>query len=640
MKNPSYLSNLFKGSVLSLILLVFLQASSASASIPIGDQTQLEAIGENLGGDYVVVNSFEVVVPSDGGSTYVTGTFTGTFDGGGYLISGLTRPLFDIIGSDGVVGNLNLKADLVTDQVIGRGVLANESYGTINSVNTEGDVFSRTNGVGGLAGYSAGSISNSSATGDVTGPSYVGGLVGYSDGSISNSSATGDVTGDLAGDGVVGGLVGDSDGSISNSSATGDVTGPSYVGGLVGDSGGSISNSSASGDVNGSFYVGGLVGNSTSSISESFAEGDVISVNAFTGGLVGYSTANISNSYATGNVTGSNDVGGLVGYQVNADVSNSYASGDVTGVWEVGGLVGYQVNGIVSNSYASGDVTGSAYVGGLIGTNYSASPEIRNTYAAGSVSGYRVVGGLVGDNFATITSSYSVGVVTGSGGDYIGNFLGGWNVEITDDSGKITSPLLSSEVLNIINTRLVGSPIYAQRGTANNSLPYLTSNPPRGMDDRHTENTPAFSLRTFYTQAAQSLEKALTSLGFKSNFSPDPNLGFQALESNQGNLPAAIQLFEVAEYQNSNILLNKEDGLQLSITSYYKEPLEIWTQGLDGAYLYLGRIEFDENGKAILPTLKFTQANSYQLLLIKAASEQSKQPNLEVKIGQINITVN
>lgn len=601
------------GVILVIFITVFVGPQGAIAVLPIDSQESLEAIGSGevpLDGIYEVTRDFEVTAPTGDRSTYVEGTFNRTFNGGTFTIKGLTRPLFDIIGSDGVVGNLNLKADLVTDQVIGRGVLANDSFGTINSVNTVGDVFSLTNGVGGLVGYSAGSISNSSATGDVTGASNVGGLVGVSHGSISGSSALGNINGDVA------------------------------VGGLVGDSNGPILNSSASGDVNGNYYVGGLVGNSTSSISESFAEGDVISANAFTGGLVGYSIGNISNSYATGNVTGSNDVGGLVGYQVNADVSNSYASGDVTGVYEIGGLVGYQVNGIVSNSYASGDVTGSTYVGGLIGTNWSFSPDIRNSYAAGSVSGYSVVGGLVGDNFATITSSYSAGVVTSSGGAYIGDFLGGWSVEITDDSGKITSPLLSSEVLNILNTRLVGSPIYAQRGTANNGLPYLTSNPPRSMDDRHTENTPAFSLRTFYTQAAQSLEKALTPLGFKGNFSPDPNLGFRALESNQGNLPEAIQLFEVAEYQNSNITLNKVDGLQLSITTYYKEPLEIWTQGLDGEYFYLGRIEFDENGKAILPTLKFTQANSYQLLLIKAASEQSKKPNLEVKIGQINITVN
>ena len=121
--------------------------------------------------------------------------------------------------------------------------------------------------------------------------------------------------------------------------------------------------------------------------------------------------------------------------------------------------------------------------------------------------------------------------------------------------------------------------------------------------------------------------------------SSNTNLGFQALEQNQSKLPAAIQLFEVSEYQNSSILLNKEDGLQLSISSYYKEPVEIWTQGLDGEYLYLGLVEFDKDGKAILPSLKFDTAGTHQLLVIKAADKLVEKPNLEAKVGQITINV-
>ena len=77
----------------------------------------------------------------------------------------------------------------------------------------------------------------------------------------------------------------------------------------------------------------------------------------------------------------------------------------------------------------------------------------------------------------------------------------------------------------------------------------------------------------------------------------------------------------------------------LSISSYYKEAVEIWTQGLNGEYLYLGLVEFDKDGKAILPTLKFDTANTYQLLMIKAADKVSEKPNLERKIGEITINV-
>ena len=87
------------------------------------------------------------------------------------------------------------------------------------------------NYVGGLVGRnSGGTISNSSATGAVTGTNSVGGLVGYNEGTISNSYATGAVIGTV----YVGGLVGYNEGTISNSYATGAVTGTIRVGGLVG----------------------------------------------------------------------------------------------------------------------------------------------------------------------------------------------------------------------------------------------------------------------------------------------------------------------------------------------------------------------------------------------------------------------
>jgi hypothetical protein len=196
------------------------------------------------------------------------------------------------------------------------------------------------------------------------------------------------------------------------------------------------------------------------------------------------------------------------------------------------------------------------------------------------------------------------------------------------------------EILSVVNTGPEDVEPFAVNASINGGMPYLISLiNSYNVVEEDTEETPSFSLRSFYTQAAKSLDKDLISFGFKSNFSSHSNLGFQALEQNQSKLPATIQLFEVSEYQNSSILLNKEDGLQLSISSYYKEPVEIWTHGLDGEYLYLGLVEFDKDGKAILPTLKFDTANTYQLLMIKAADKLSEKPNLERKIGEITINV-
>ena len=221
----------------------------------------------------------------------------------------------------------------------------------------------------------AGKIANCYATLSVTGTSYVGGLIGA--GGVTNSYATGTVTGT---DRDVGGLIG-SGGAIS-SWATGAVTGKGAVGGLIG-SGGTVSDSYATGAVTGTSCAGGLVG------------------------ACGV-CSRISNSYATGAVTGTSSVGGLVGFHGYEDctISKSYATGAVTGssVY-VGGLVGNNSAGAISDSYAVGAVAGISYVGGLVGYNQTWS-TISKCYATGAVTGTSIAGGLVGGNFGTVTASY------------------------------------------------------------------------------------------------------------------------------------------------------------------------------------------------------------------------------------------
>ena len=362
-----------------------------------------------------------------------------------------------------------------------------------------------------------------------------------------------------------------------------------------------------------------------------------------------------------GDVTGETQVGGLIG-ESSGDIVVSYVTGNVTGtsvvngITDVGGLVGLQLDGLITASYATGTVTGFNYVGGLVG--FSQTATIINSYAASNVTGIDDlttddleginVGGLVGGGIAnTIENSYATGAVNGN--DFVAGLTASSDV-ITGSygTGSVNGTPYGEEepppnILDVINTGFdpdVEELLFAVSASINDGLPYLI--PLLNTYDvveENTEETPSHSLRSFYTQAAKSLDKALAHFGFKSNFSSHPNLDFQALEQNQSKLPAVIQLFEVSEYQNSNILLSKEDGLQLSISSYYKESVEIWTQGLDGEYLYLGLVEFDEDGKAILPTLKFDTANTYQLLMIKAADKLSEKPNLEAKVGQININV-
>jgi hypothetical protein len=133
-----------------------------------------------------------------------------------------------------------------------------------------------------------------------------------------------------------GALVGCNKGIITNSYATGAVTGQFYVGGLVGyNSSGTITKSYATSTVTGQYYVGGLAGSSYDSrITNSYATGDVKSEVNYVGGLVAYNGqySYITNSYATGAVTGKTDIGGLVGINNQGTVSNSYWDTDTSGM--------------------------------------------------------------------------------------------------------------------------------------------------------------------------------------------------------------------------------------------------------------------------------------------------------------------
>jgi hypothetical protein len=161
-------------------------------------------------------------------------------------------------------------------------------------------------------------------------------------------------------------------GSITNSSATGTVSGGSSsdIGGLVGYSLGTVSVSYAGGPVSGvsANIAGGLIGFNSGTVSQTFATGSVSAGqgNSDAGGLIGEassaSSVSISNSYATGSVAGGANVGGLIG--LNAmNVSDVYSTGKVTGNGNLGGLIGQEDYGYttITNGYwntASGPANG------------------------------------------------------------------------------------------------------------------------------------------------------------------------------------------------------------------------------------------------------------------------------------------
>jgi len=147
----------------------------------IRDWYDLDAIRNNLGGRYILMNNLDSTTAgymelasetANGGKGWEPiGTsddqFTGSFDGQGYEIKDLfiIRSDEDYVGLFGEVGQEGLTKDI----------------GVVNVTVTGHDY------VGGLVGHSDGTVSNSYSTGSVNGTEHVGGLVGHNGGIVNNS---------------------------------------------------------------------------------------------------------------------------------------------------------------------------------------------------------------------------------------------------------------------------------------------------------------------------------------------------------------------------------------------------------------------------------------------------------------------
>ena len=216
-------------------------------------------------------------------------SYTGTFDGGGHTISGLTvkgsdeyAGLFGCIGDGGTVKNVKLENVQIT---------SDDQYAY----------------VGGVAGYSRGNIENCSVSGSVSGNS--------------NSNGTSNCVG-----GVVGQQYG---GTITECSSSAIVDGTNEVGGVAGQTANAtLTACYATGDVTAerdpqnNTYAGGVVGsNYLSTLIACYATGNVIGTGTGTGSIY------------VGGVTGSNDSGTLTAcYHAAETVSGPDGyTGGVTG---------------------------------------------------------------------------------------------------------------------------------------------------------------------------------------------------------------------------------------------------------------------------------------------------------------------
>jgi M26 IgA1-specific Metallo-endopeptidase N-terminal region len=321
------------------------------ACTPITNVNQLQAMRNNLAGNYCLANDIDASTKRNFAPVGSTTTpFTGRLNGAGYVIRNLT-----IRSAQSRVGLFGVASGAVVNNL------------TLQHVDVKGITNNAL--VGGLAG-----VAYADAPGSTT---------------IANVRVSGRVicTGDSC---DVGGLVGGFGSftgahTIRNSSSSADVTGTRFIGGVVGLLDHSrISRSYATGAVlctQESCMAGGLVGRSQSSaVDRSFATGPVAakpSVQSRVGGLIGLceTTSTIARSYATGPVSGSVTIyaGGLVGQlncpNVNPAVDQTYAVGLVSSSGATtGGLIANAGGGpVITNSYWDTDTTGQATSAGGTG---------------------------------------------------------------------------------------------------------------------------------------------------------------------------------------------------------------------------------------------------------------------------------
>ena len=351
--------------------------------------------------------------------------FSGSYDGGGHRITGLTFSAISVheSGLFGEVRDSDIRrltivgaamGDGIANEYLHIGVLAGSvARSTVSDVHVIDATIALSLGdydVGVLVGAMQWStVTGSSSSGSVVAGEIVGGLVGDACASSISSSTSSATVRSTAGSGA-GGLVGRALPECLGPTSLGTGIGPLAAPVVVG-----ISDSQATGSVSGRQQVGGLVGYAQGvPVVRSFATGAVVGTDDV-GGLLGiaeYTLGNdsistavamtqmdVADSYARGAVTGQLGVGGLIGNGVGASLIRSYATGRISGATDSGGLVGILAAGATepATSFWDVDATGQATSFKGIGKT-TAEMKSRSTFAS---AGWAIAQGWVADTTKT-----------------------------------------------------------------------------------------------------------------------------------------------------------------------------------------------------------------------------------------------
>jgi len=371
--------------------------------IGIYNEAQLTAIGvdlANLVKNYILVNPITLTSGTNWtpiGGTAIADAYTGTFNGNGKTITGLTINsssngafgMFAHIGVGGTVENLGLI--------------------NCNITTLSANAGSR----GGIVGTNYGTVRNCYVTGTIDGWAYVGGIAaanGYASnrGLIQNCYSTAIVTARGNGDGnAAGGIAGSliqNQSTIENCYFTGTVNGP---------------NATAGSDTTTTLYrsyAGGIVGRIDSGIVQNcYSTGNIIAGStlyacnlSYAGGIAGHGgtggSGTIQNCYATAlvknestnlsftdpsSVTTSSGSGGIVGGG-NPVVRNCVALNVniIAATGYAGRVKGYHTTGTLTNNYGwdtmnFNDATGTSWTDDLVGKDGAAYTSAMTTSGLG-----------------------------------------------------------------------------------------------------------------------------------------------------------------------------------------------------------------------------------------------------------------
>lgn len=503
--------------------------ASKAVYVEVSTGEQLKAIqqaGDSaLGYNYALmgdINASDVSGYEAIGTNSANG-FTGTFDGRGNRIIGLTvsgenAGIFSTVGTNGIVKDVNIYSGTFTGNE-NAGAVAGVNSGRIEGIVTFGNTVTSNGKAGGIAGFNdSGSFSEDETTGStndgvltngiydvestgsvIAGSSsaVAGGLVGTNNGGIANSFSDSAVTvkvdnqNPVTTTGGLGGVVGvnTEKGNVqyvdSLGVTNGGATGSSNIGGIIGINNGNMYSGYNESIVSGKDNVGGIIGEN-----EGKYEND-----KWNGGTV----ANVVN--ATG-VTGTgNNVGGLLGTNIGS-VENGRNNGTITGNEYVGGMVGSNAQGatlknLVNDSSAA--ITGEQYVGGIAGDNAGTittgneeTDETVNLINRGTITGQQYVGGVAGSNSGTITNANNDVELNVKDSTADAEFFGGIAGENT--KGGIIKNATNTADVNADGATYVGGIVGKNDGTlkdmAGNSGNVTGENYVGGVAGLNTNNKP------------------------------------------------------------------------------------------------------------------------------------------------------